>query len=246
MCLLLALLVVIPLYFPSRNDKDVQATIDQKIHAAATRWSAAAPGLATPPLTVGTNPTRPVPPLADRNIPGPRISQGNFNAVPKAMVDARKKAKTAVSPALHNQGENPVLPREPTPYMRHRLRARILFWRSFAQSTLVLKWITDGFDLQWLAGMGPPPIIFLPNHVSAFQHKDFVSASIAELLSSGSAEMVSERPRVVMPLGVVAKKGGDKFRLIYDARRVNKHLLVPSFFYEDLGACENYILPKTS
>ena len=43
---------------------------------------------------------------------------------------------------------------------------------------------------------------------------------------------------------VVAKKGCDKYRLIYDARFVNAYLLVPSFRYEDLGACENHILPN--
>ncbi len=91
--------------------------------------------------------------------------------------------------------------------------------------------------------MGPPPPVYLKNHVSALQHTAFVRSTIAELVLAGSAEMVSERPRIVMPLGVVAKKGCDKYRL-YDARFVNAYLLVASFRYEDLGACENYILPN--
>jgi len=253
MVLLFVLLALIPLLFPKRaiTVAEKQAILEQRIRAADATWVVAGSANAFPVPTATQQP-----PLIPRATPGahnlgtniiptPHTSQGNFSAAPKAMIDARKKAKTAVPSALHNQGEKPLPPStSAVPYMRHRLRGHLSFWKTFTQSTLVLKWITTGFDLQWRADMGQPAPIHLKNHASTLQHSDFIRTAISELVLSGSAEKVSERPHCVLPLGIVAKKGGDKYRLIFDAREVNAHLVIPSFIYEDLGSCENYILPN--
>ena len=80
------------------------------------------------------------------------------------------------------------------------------------------------------------------NHNSSFQHEKFVDDTIAELLLAGSIRKEKKKPKVVSPLGVVVQH--DKKRLIFDARYINSHLVIPSFKYEDLGSLDNYIRPN--
>ena len=49
-------------------------------------------------------------------------------------------------------------------------------------------------------------------------------------------------PHVVSPLGIVFQK--DKSRLIFDGRYINSFLKIPSFKYEDLGTCYQYLHPN--
>lgn len=77
----------------------------------------------------------------------------------------------------------------------------------------MLGWITHGFDLRWLPETGAPIGKYFVNHSTALDNADFVTAAIFELLEAGSVERVHDRPHIISPLGVVSKKGSDKFRL---------------------------------
>lgn len=131
------------------------------------------------------------------------------------------------------------------PQMRHRLRNKAAFWKTFCRSTLVLSWITVGFVLLWNADCpqgGPTPVL-QSNHKSAVQNGVFVEEAIAELLATGAAVECGAQPHCVMPLGVVPKPGTDKFRLIYDARYLNQYVVTPSFKYETLSGLGSVLQP---
>ena len=129
------------------------------------------------------------------------------------------------------------------PRMRGRLRQHLPFWKSFCQSTLVLAWISSGFPLKWNEN-GPPTSKAFRNHPTAFENAAFVTKSITELVDSYCLLKVSERPFLVLPLGVVFKASNNKPRLIFDARYLNFHLVCPNFKYEDLGTIHQFLKPN--
>ena len=51
------------------------------------------------------------------------------------------------------------------------------------------------------------------------------------------------QPYLVSPLGIVFKRSNNKPRMIFDARYLNSHIIIPSFKYEDLGFCHHYMQP---
>ena len=125
--------------------------------------------------------------------------------------------------------------------MRHRLRSRAAVWSAFITSTLVLGWITGGMPLLWTEAA--PQARVMSNHPSALEHSCFVSQAITDMLATRTVMPLSVAPLVVSALGVVAKKGTDKYRLIWDGRYINEHLVIPSFKYEDLNAIADWAEP---
>lgn len=160
------------------------------------------------------------------------LDQNKFSAAAKKSVATRKAR--SFPPAGEPDKVKPAV-------MRHRLRDQLPFWKTFCTSSLVLGWIANGFDLKWDI-CGPPMDKSFKNHNSSFQHEKFVDDTIAELLLAGSIRKEKKKPKVVSPLGVVVQH--DKKRLIFDARYINSHLVIPSFKYEDLGSLDNYIRPN--
>ena len=180
----------------------------------------------------------------DGNLPSiskmPNTCQGHMSHSAKAALDARKRQKAEASfPKREDKGE----PSE-VPWMRHRLRRCLPFWKTFCKSTLVLNWIATGFDLRWKPETGPPPPgHFHKNHQSAFNNAGFVSTAIHDMLLAGSLVQVAQKPFMVSPLGVVFKHSNGKPRLIFDARVLNSFIIVPSFKYEDLGFIPQLLKP---
>ncbi len=76
----------------------------------------------------------------------------------------------------------------------------------------------------------------LANAPSANDHRDFVSTAVSEMLAANAVTLLppGERPTVVSPLGVVPKRGTDKFRLTVNMRYVNRHLGRKVFKFEGL------------
>ena len=184
------------------------------------------------------------PPLfSDRPTAGDRsvaeaACQGNFSTSAKSTVAAaRTGRKTAKSNPTMAAGEG-----DP-PYMKGRLRARLSFWKTFCQSSLVLSWIQFGFPLLW-NHMGEPPSMHFKNHHTATANGDFVTSTISELVLMGCLEKVFSPPHCISPLGVAFKASNNKPRLIFDARYINEHCVCPSFIYEDLGCINQFILPN--
>ena len=71
----------------------------------------------------------------------------------------------------------------------------------------------------------------MANNRSAFQHPDFVTQAISELLANGCIVEHSVPPFCVNPLSVAE---GKKLRLVIDLRHVNSFLVRFKFKYEDL------------
>jgi len=202
-----------------------------QLRSNATVAAAAAAAEAEPQRT----PSRP------SVVPAPaNTCQGTFSTATLFGLAARKKQRVDDCNQISamTNGEDPVVP-----VMRGRLKRHIYFWKTFCRCSLVLRWITNGFNLRFSSG-GPPPSKSFTNHKTALDNSDFVSSSISKLLLAGSLEKIDVKPWLVSPLGVVFKASNGKPRLIFDARYLNSHLIVPSFKYEDLGTCHQFMKPN--
>jgi hypothetical protein len=76
----------------------------------------------------------------------------------------------------------------------------------------------------------------MPKSKSAFEHRDFVTKAIADMVEAGAASALPTGviPTVVSPLGVVPKPHSDILRLIVNMRYVNEHLVKRVFKIEGL------------
>ena len=113
--------------------------------------------------------------------------------------------------------------------VKGRLSASVDFWKStLCAPEFVLDTIRRGYRLPFAEY---PPSCFLANNRSAFQHPDFVTQAISELLANGCIVEHSVPPFCVNPLSVAE---GKKLRLVIDLRHVNSFLDRFKFKYEDL------------
>jgi hypothetical protein len=67
-------------------------------------------------------------------------------------------------------------------------------------------------------------------------HRQFVTNAVAEMVTEKAVTMLppSEKASVVSPLGMVPKRGTDKYRLTVSMRYVNHHLGSKAFKFEEL------------
>ena len=123
------------------------------------------------------------------------------------------------------------------PYMRHKLRGRLSFWREIGACDMVLGWIEYGF----MAFFGSPCEGWVnANRPCCFEppgHPEFISESIAMLLRR---DVIREwdpswgKPRGMSPLKVVPKNG-NKYRLILDLSKLNKCLVFHKLKYDSIA-----------
>jgi hypothetical protein len=68
------------------------------------------------------------------------------------------------------------------------------------------------------------------------EHHEIVSGAVAEMMAENAVTRLppGEKPMVVSPLGVVPKRGTNKFRLTVNLRYVNRHLGKKVFKFEGL------------
>ncbi len=97
-----------------------------------------------------------------------------------------------------------------------------------------MEWIESIYRMLWTEH--PPERREYDNALTAYEHCDFVSGVVKEMMASGAVTLLPERekPWVVSPLGVVPKKGTDKFRLTVNMRYVNRHLGEKKFRMEGM------------
>ncbi len=76
----------------------------------------------------------------------------------------------------------------------------------------------------------------MANVPSANEHHDFVSSVIVGMLAANAVSLLPpcEKPTVVSPLGVVPKRGTDKFRLTVNMRYMNRHMGKKVFKFEGM------------
>ncbi|GAQ88451.1 reverse transcriptase [Klebsormidium nitens] len=129
----------------------------------------------------------------------------------------------------------------PEPWLRHRLRRHVQFWRAFVTSSFVMSILLTGYKLPWISSPPLEPQLFR-NHPSAFEHSDFVSEAVRTLKVTGTIMPVSEQPFLVSPLGVVPK-AEDKLRLILDLRFLNQFLKITKFKYESIRMISDLCQP---
>jgi hypothetical protein len=98
------------------------------------------------------------------------------------------------------------------------------FLRSFVRSSVVMDLIEHGYALLWT--MAAPHAREIRNASSAMEHHQLVSGAVSEMMAEGVVTRLppGEKPMVVSPLGVVPKRGNNKFRLTVNMRYVNRHL----------------------
>ena len=96
-------------------------------------------------------------------------------------------------------------------------------------------------DIFWIydlvSTLDPPPPREMINSNSSFEHHDFVTKAVSDMVINGVASALPPGviPTVVSPLGVVPKPHSDKLRLIVNMRYVNQHLVKRVFKREGLN-----------
>lgn len=198
----------------------------------------------------GASPRTAPPPTAKR-APAPAVGPPAKRAAPTQKPAGASATLAAALPRQaagplpeSDQGTGPAPAQPPSatqPVMRGRLLSRLDTWRKFVTCTLVLGWVQHGLPLRWQNG--PPRPRAMSNHPSALQHPSFVGQAVTDLLATQAVMEWPKRPLVVSPLGVVPKKGSQKYRLIFDGRYVNEHLVIPTFSYETLAQLADWAQP---
>jgi hypothetical protein len=113
------------------------------------------------------------------------------------------------------------------------------FWRKFVRITGVMDLFENGYELLWIKVV--PPTKERANAPSTNDHHDFVSSAVVEMLATNVVGLLTpgEKPAVVSPLGVMPKRGTDKFRLTVNMRYVNHRLGKEVFKIEGLKDLAN-------
>ena len=83
----------------------------------------------------------------------------------------------------------------------------------------------------------PPSPKKMLNSVSSFEHHEFVTKFISDIVIAGATSARSPRfhPTMVNPLSVAPKPQFNKLRLIVNMRYVNEHLVKRAFKFEGLS-----------
>ncbi len=88
----------------------------------------------------------------------------------------------------------------------------------FVLSPVVQEWIDNDYKMLWETSA--PATKESQNTPSAFEHMEFVTCAIGEMVEAGALIHLPkiQRPTVVNPIGVVRKPRSDKFRLVINMR----------------------------
>ena len=112
--------------------------------------------------------------------------------------------------------------------VKGRLKQNIDFWISINSNEYVLDVIKNGYKLPFKHFPQPA---HLKNNRSSLDNDEFVKVAISDLLKTGAAVEVFEKPTVVNPLTVA--QNSKKKRLVLDLRHVNQCLIVDKIKFED-------------
>jgi len=129
---------------------------------------------------------------------------------------------------------------EDSDIVKGKLRKHIKKWEQIGANKFILDTIKNGYKLPFIDT--PKPKMFINNN-SALAETEFVSSTIADLLSSGSIVETRNVPKVVSPLGVSRDSSGKK-RLIIDLRYVNEHLCKEFISFDDWREFQNFVKPN--
>ena len=175
-----------------------------------------------------------------------------MDAAPTSSAVTDTPAVCVDGPVTHDPtvGPSSLILSLPTPVLRHRLAASLVGHAKVKRDRL-LQGFSFGFRIP-STFTGTTRTHFPLNHLSALQHRAFVTAKLAQEAAAGrnAGPFHSPSPPGVMlpPLGVVDKKVPGQFRLIHDLSfpkgdSVNSHIakLHSEVHYELLDDCVTII-----
>ena len=159
---------------------------------------------------------------------------------------------TLDSPVTHDPtvGLSSLILSLPTPVLPHRLAAYVVGYAKVKRDRL-LQGFSFGFRIP-STFTDTTRTHFPLNHLSALQHRDFVTAKLAQVVAAGKIAGPFHSPSppgvVLSPLGVVDKKVPGQFHLIHDLTfpkrdSVNSHIakIHSEVHYELLDDCVTII-----
>ena len=114
----------------------------------------------------------------------------------------------------------------------------LVCWDKIETPFYIKKWLEEGVTIPFIS---EPPLCEYENYVLNKEQENFVDSKLSEYIYEGYISEVAEKPRCISPLGCVAKKNKEKWRIISDMRMVNKYINVPKCRYEDLSELPNVI-----
>ena len=89
----------------------------------------------------------------------------------------------------------------------------------------VIQWIKEGVKLPFIK---EPNHCFYSNRVSGKKQSFFMDEQISKLLKTGAVKLVNYKPRCILAMQCVPKKGG-KLQLIMDCHPINVNMQTPKF-----------------
>ncbi|XP_057302674.1 uncharacterized protein LOC130636842 [Hydractinia symbiolongicarpus] len=119
--------------------------------------------------------------------------------------------------------------------VKGNLKNKIPFWESIKANRTIIDILKHGYKIPFFS---TPEKAHFENNRSALMEKEFVTASIKELLESGRIRETAFTPHVVNPLSV-STQGNGKKRLILDLRHVNKHIYKDKVKFDDWRVMED-------
>lgn len=113
--------------------------------------------------------------------------------------------------------------------VKGRLRSHVNFWQSIGACKFILDTLSRGYIIPFVI---TPPSAQFRNNKTAFEHSDFVTTAISELVQAGLVIECMSPPTVVNPLSVSVQSSGKK-RLILDLRYPNEFVKKCKIKFED-------------
>ena len=94
---------------------------------------------------------------------------------------------------------------DPPPILKGRLKAHISFWESINANRFLVDLIRSGYRFPFV---DTPVSRYFPNNTATFDHQQFVTSAITELVNNSAVVEVDFVPHVVSPLSVSVNSSG--------------------------------------
>ena len=101
----------------------------------------------------------------------------------------------------------------------------------------VLDWVVNGVKLPFTR---EPNHCFYKNRINGFKQSVFVDSQGEKLVNDGAVKEVNYKPKCILALQCVPKKGG-KLRLVLDCRPINNDMKTPKFTQEGVTVVSELI-----
>ena len=166
----------------------------------------------------------------------------------RARRNAARDGKLRQKARAGEYADRPNVCSDPSPLQRgadevpafEAVRERLPFWRRHGTTTVV-DLLTVGLALTF--AHSPPESLFVPAFDHAPAEFNFLSDTVAQLVTQGYAAPSMTQPRGCFPLFAVEKDGSTPFRAVYDCSVLNAFLDCPLFSYETIDVTLGYARP---